>query len=401
MSHFENKRLLFGLMAGAAGVTFVLCWYLKTQKRSKGMHLPVFPNSASGFDLIDFPYETHQEEKTVLLLQGRQLQILEKLNGLVVSVEELKRELTFLKEAIPKLDELVRDELQGKTESRRTSPSHRSAKKRKTEAAAPGVSDTTSSEETESEGGYMTAHTDTEGESEEEKGLINSSVSSLTPEEKIDLSNLLQEVDRMHAGSEHEKRESFKLLLEREEEYRNHPGFLWRLVRAYGDMFDLTTDAEEKKNYAAEGKLVGENAIHLDPSSAESHQCQCMRYFIMTLNTQKNTLNDFFSTFPFFLLGFPKVAQLSWIEKKVAAALFGTPPTSTIHEALQNFLKAEEIHPRYSKCNYVYLAKCYKDLGQRSNALSCCERALSILPVTKEDQEAEKVLETLLPSLKL
>lgn len=91
------------------------------------------------------------------------------------------------------------------------------------------------------------------------------------------------------------------------------------------------------------------------------------------------------------------------------------------------YTQAEEIHPRYSKSNYVYLAKvwgtaiflhfnfffhffvfecktnfwslisyynffslsfflpkCYKDLGQRSNALRCCETALSILPVTKE-----------------
>ncbi|KAM6461794.1 regulator of microtubule dynamics protein 2 isoform 3-T3 [Liasis olivaceus] len=293
MSHFENKRLIFGLMAGAAGVTFVLCWYLKTHKRSKAVRLPVFPNSANSFDVIDFPYETHREERTVLLLQGRQLQILEKLNGLVVSVEELKREVTFLKEAIPKLDELVRDELQGKTESRRTSPLHRPAKKRKVEATAKGVSDTTSSEEAESEGGYITAHTDTEGESEEEKGWINSSVSSLIPEEKIHLFNLLQEVDRMHVGSEHEKRESFKLLLERKEEYRNHPGFLWRLARAYGDMFELTTDADEKKNYATEGKLVGENAVNLDPSNAESHQWFAMMCgYVSQFETIQNKIRN-------------------------------------------------------------------------------------------------------------
>lgn len=95
------------------------------------------------------------------------------------------------------------------------------------------------------------------------------------------------------------------------------------------------------------------------------------------------------------------VAQLSWIEKKVAAALFGTPPTSTVEEALQNFLKAEEMHPGYSKCNYVYLAKCYKDLGQKNNALKYCDSALSILSVTNEDKEAQKDLEALLLTLKL
>ncbi|XP_061480720.1 regulator of microtubule dynamics protein 2 isoform X2 [Rhineura floridana] len=391
MSYSENKRLIFGLMAGAAGITLVLIWYRKTQKCSKAMHFPKFPKSEDSFDLVDFPYETHNGQGTVMLLQGRQLQILEKLNGLLVSVEELKREVTFLKEAIPKLEELVRDELQGNTDSRRASPLHRTTKKRKTETGR-GVSDTNSSEEAESEGGYITAHTDTEGDSEEEKGWIRSSTSALAPEEKIELFNLLQEVDRLHCGSDIEKREGFKVLFDNEEKYRNHTGFLWRLARAYGDMFVITTEAEEKKNYASEGKLVGENAITLDPLSAESHQWFAMMcgYMSQFESIQNKIRNGYLfkehldkaivlkpqDPFLYYLTGrwCYEVAQLSWIEKKVAAALFGTPPASTIDEALQNFLKAEEIHPGYSKYNYVYLAK---------------------------DKEADKDLETLLPLLKL
>lgn len=138
-------------MVGAAGISLVVLWYRMSRKRRKALHLSTLLNSDSSFDLVDFQYETQNEQGAVMLLQGRQLQILEKLNGLLITVEELKKEVTFLKEAVPKLEELVRDELQGKTDTRRTSPLHRATRKRKAEVAR-GVSGTNSSEEVESEG---------------------------------------------------------------------------------------------------------------------------------------------------------------------------------------------------------------------------------------------------------
>uniref|UniRef100_A0A8D0G5L8 Regulator of microtubule dynamics protein 2 n=1 Tax=Sphenodon punctatus TaxID=8508 RepID=A0A8D0G5L8_SPHPU len=312
------------------------------------------------------------EQGTVTVFQGRQLQILEKLNGLLISVEELKREVKFLKEAIPKLEELVRDELQEKTGVRRISPVHRATRKRRAETSQ-GATENTSSEEAESEGGYVTAHTDTEGESEEER--ISSSTDALTPEEKTELFNILQRADSLRHGSDFDKRESFKLLLEKEEKFKNHTGFLWRLARAYGDIFELTPDVEEKKNYASKGKIVAEKAIQLDSLSADSHQwfavmCGYMTEFESIQNKIKNGylfkehLDKAIELKPqdpflYYLNGrwCYSVTQLSWIEKKIASTLFGTPPTSTVYEALQNFLKAEEMHPGYSKYNYVYLAK--------------------------------------------
>ncbi|XP_056342480.1 regulator of microtubule dynamics protein 2 isoform X3 [Oenanthe melanoleuca] len=401
MSPFENKGLILGIVAGTAGLSLVLVWYRKTRKPGAAVRIHAFQDISNKINSVALQNEASNEQGAVMVLHGRQLQILEKLNGLLLSVDELKREVEFLKEAIPKLEELVRNELQGKGDAQRVSPSHRATRRRKAETAS-GARETTSSEEAESEGGYLTAHTDSEGDSEEEKRCMKSPDAIVKSEEDEDLINFLQKVDNLHKGSEEDKKEGFRLLLEKDDKYEKCVDFLWRLARAYGDLFEMTSDAEEKRKYVTDGKLKAEKAVQLDARSAESHQwfaimCGYMSQFESVQNKIRNGylfkehLDKAIELKPqdpllYYLNGrwCYSVAQLSWIEKKVAAALFGTPPTSTVEEALQNFLKAEEMHPGYSKCNYVYLAKCYKDLGQKNNALKYCDSALSILSVTNE-----------------
>lgn len=66
---------------------------------------------------------------------------------------------------------------------------------------------------------YITAHTDTEGESEEEKGwVISSGATVVRSEEETKLANLLQNVDHLHGGSVDDKKKSFRLLLEEKEQ---------------------------------------------------------------------------------------------------------------------------------------------------------------------------------------
>ncbi|XP_027754667.1 regulator of microtubule dynamics protein 2 [Empidonax traillii] len=418
MPPFENKGLILGVMAGTAGLSLVLVWYHKIRKRVAAVRVRAFQDIGNSLNSVGLQNEAPNEQGAVMVLHGRQLQILEKLNGLLLSVDELKREVEFLKEAIPKLEELVRNELQGKSDIQRVSPSHRATRRRKAETAS-GARETTSSEEADSEGGYLTAHTDSEGDSEEEKRCMKPPDAMVKSEEEEELFNFLQQVDNLHKGSEDDKKEAFRLLLEKDNEYENCVDFLWRLARAYGDLFEMTTDAEEKRKYVIDGKIKAEKAVQLDDGSAESHQwfaimCGYMSQFESVQNKIRNGylfkehLDKAIELKPqdpflYYLNGrwCYSVAQLSWIEKKVATALFGTPPTSTVEEALQNFLKAEEMRPGYSKCNYVYLAKCYKDLGQKNNALKYCDSALSILSVTNEDKEAQKDLEALLLALKL
>ncbi|NXU12885.1 RMD2 protein, partial [Pardalotus punctatus] len=403
MAPFENKGLILGIMAGTAGLSLVLIWYRKIQKPGAAVRVRAFQDLGNKINSVGLQNEAPNEQGAVMVLHGRQLQILEKLNGLLQSVDELKREVEFLKEAIPKLEELVRNELQGKVDVQRVSPSHRATRRRKAETTS-GARETTSSEEAESEGGYLTAHTDSEGDSEEEKRCMKSPDAMVKSEEE-DLLNFLQQVDNLHKGSEDDKKEGFRLLLEKDDKYGNCVDFLWRLARAYGDLFEMTADAEEKRKYVVDGKQR-KNVFAIMcgyMSQFESVQNKIRNGYLFKEHLDKAIELKPQDPFLYYLNGrwCYSVAQLSWIEKKVAAALFGTPPTSTVEEALQNFLKAEEMHPGYSKCNYVYLAKCYKDLGQKNNALKYCDSALSILSVTNEDKEAQKDLEALLLTLKL
>ncbi|NWV01019.1 RMD2 protein, partial [Upupa epops] len=408
MPHLEHKGLILAAIAGTAGVSLMLIWYRKIQKPRGAVHIPGLLQAANRLHSVDLQNETANEQEAVMVLHVRQLQILEKLNGLLLSVDELKREVKFLKEAIPKLEDLVRNELEGKGDVQIVSPSHRTTKRRKTERTAVAT-ETTSSEEAESEGGYLTAHTDSEGDSEEEKGCIKSS-DAITKTVDEELSDLLHQTDKLHKGSEDDKKEGFRLLLEKDNKYENCVDFLWRLARAYGDLFEMTTDAEEKKQYVTDGQEItfGTSSDRFAimcgyMSQFDSVQNKIRNGYLFKEHLDKAIELKPQDPFLYYLNGrwCYSVAQLSWIEKKVASALFGTPPTSTVEEALQNFLKAEEMCPGYSKCNYAYLAKCYKDLGQKNNALKYCDSALSTLPVTTEDKEAQKDVEALLLTLKL
>ncbi|NXU90365.1 RMD2 protein, partial [Xiphorhynchus elegans] len=385
MPPFEGRGLVLGILAGTAGLSLVLVWY----RRVRRLGVRALGTGNSSVNAAGWHGQAPSEQGAVMVLHGRQLQILEKLNGLLHSVDELRREVEFLKEAIPKLEELVRNELQGKGDAQRVSPSHRATRRRKAETAS-GARETASSEEAESEGGYLTAHTDSEGDSEEEKRCMKPPDAMVKSEEE-ELLNFLQQVDNLHKGSEDDKREGFRLLLEKDDKYEKCVDFLWRLARAYGDLFEMTTDAEEKRKYVTDGKpgknVYVEFAIMCGyMSQFESVQNKIRNGYLFKEHLDKAIELKPQDPFLYYLNGrwCYSVAQLSWIEKKVATALFGTPPTSTVEEALQNFLKAEEMHPGYSKCNYVYLAKCYKDLGQKNNALKYCDSALSILSVTNE-----------------
>lgn len=370
------------------------------------MKLPKFITLGNAFGSLTLQDEIRKDQGTAAIFQGRQLQILEKLNELLTNMEELREEIRILKETIPKLEERVRGELGGKT---RISPQHRGRKRRLTTVPSSGTSN--SSEEAESEGGYITASTDTEEQSFPVPKALNKHF------EELNLDVLLQKADNLRMD-ESKKIESFELLCDHKEKFKDEIEFIWRLARAYGDMYNLSTNIEEKKHYANIGKTLGEKAVTRAPENGHCHLWYAVLCgYVSEFEGLQNKINYGFSfkehldkaiellpeePFLYYLNGryCYAVSKLSWIEKKMAATLFGTIPSSTIQEALQNFLKVEELHPDFSKSNYMYLSKCYSDLKQIENAKKFCELAKQFPCLTREDKDAEEEVKKISLALK-
>ncbi|XP_037662951.1 regulator of microtubule dynamics protein 2 isoform X3 [Choloepus didactylus] len=393
MLHSTKKELILGILVGAAGISLLL-WYRKVRKPRKAMNFPSFFPLGDAFHPLTLQDEMPNDHGTAAIFQGRQLQILEKLNELLTSMEELREEIRFLKETMTELEEYVQEELGGKISVHRISPQHR-ARKRKL-ATVQSSATSYSSEEAESEGGYITANTDTEEQSFPVPQAFNAHI------EELNLDILLQKADHLRE-SESGKMDSFELLCDHKEKFRDEIEFIWRFARAHGDMYELSTNTQEKKHYANLGKTLGERAINRAPMNGYCHlwyavlcghvsEFEGLQNRINYGHRFKEHLDKALELLPkepflYYLKGryCYTVSKLSWIEKKMAATLFGKIPSSTVEEALQNFLKAEELHPGFSKSNYMYLAKCYIDLEQKEDALKICNLALLLNAVTKEE----------------
>lgn len=408
MSQSDNKVLILGALAGVAGIGLAVACYQgyahHRRRRSMPAQLPGTPSSqiVTELMLLDGPGG----------LSRGQVEVLNRLEALIQCVLELKEEMKALKTALPTLHETVKGELRG-AESRQLSPMHRARAGRRKRAAAANRADR-SSEEAESEGGYITALTDSD---EDEETVTERQREEECPADLT--AALFENIDRLHQGSESDKRESLSLLLQQCQKLGQNSSYLWRLTRAYSDVHDFCSTLEEKKEFAENGKRVGEEAVQLNPNCADSHQWYAITCGIMadydTINNKikngylfKDHLDKAIELKPhdplsYYLMGrwCYAVAQLSWLERKVATTLFGEPPSATVEDALRNFLKVEEIQPGYSKLNYVYLAKCYKDLGEKEQARRMCEAANSAQAELKECLEAQKELDVLCPALGL
>ncbi|XP_042798323.1 regulator of microtubule dynamics protein 3 isoform X2 [Panthera leo] len=427
-----------GLLLGtAAGLGFLCALYSQRWKRTQRHgHSQSLPNSLDYTQTSEpgrqvrplraVPGEAGDGAVLPSLPREGQEEVLDRLDFVLSSLAALRREVEELRSSLQGLaGQIVGEVRSHMEESQRVARRRRFpfARERSDSTGSSSVYFTATSGATftdaESEGGYTTANAesdyehDSDRESDDGEDEVSCETVKMGRKDSLDLEvevevasgpaaraleaggspgledvlPLLQQADELHQGNEQGKREGFQLLLNNKLAYGNRQDFLWRLARAYSDMCELTEEVSEKKSYALNGKEEAEAALEKGDANAECHQWYAV--LCGQLAEHESIQRRIQSGFSF------KVSHLSWLEKKTATALFESPLSATVQDALQSFLKAEELQPGFSKAGRVYISKCYRELGKNSEARQWMKLALELPDVTNEDSAFQKDLEEL------
>ncbi|XP_028295968.1 regulator of microtubule dynamics protein 3 isoform X2 [Gouania willdenowi] len=161
---------------------------------------------------------------------------------------------------------------------------------------------------------------------------------------------LLAQCDILHTGDASLKAEGYRLLLDNKDKYEHSEEFLWRLARAYRDMYESAGDKQEKIVYGQLGREEAEKALKKNGLSAECH-----RWFAMLtgLTTQHEGLHG----------------------KLKSTHIF----------------KAEKLRPGFCRNVRLYIAKCYKELNNLYEATHWTQLAREMSTNSEDDAETAEL----------
>ncbi|XP_038147968.1 regulator of microtubule dynamics protein 1 [Cyprinodon tularosa] len=230
----------------------------------------------------------------------------------------------------------------------------------------------------------------------------------------LDKAEVLEQADYLYSCAETEK--LYHLLLQHKDS--EDAEFLWRLARASRDLSLLPdTDAGRKKQLTFEAFEYAKRALERDEKCFAAHKwyAVCLSdigeyegvkvkignsYIIREHLERAIQLNPKDAT-SLHILGYwcYAFAELPWYQRKVAAVIFSSPPTSTFEEALEFFLKAEEVDPDFYSKNLLMLGKTYMSMRDKEKALLWLTKAKQYPARTLEDKEVHKEAVELLNQL--
>eukprot|EP01116_Phalansterium_solitarium_P006070 TRINITY_DN18386_c0_g1_i1.p1 TRINITY_DN18386_c0_g1~~TRINITY_DN18386_c0_g1_i1.p1 ORF type:complete len:236 (+),score=105.11 TRINITY_DN18386_c0_g1_i1:92-799(+) len=209
----------------------------------------------------------------------------------------------------------------------------------------------------------------------------------------------------------HEKKfqECYDALVEALKTNPTDPELRWRFARAHFELVELKpNDKEFKSTYLNKGLEIITAVLAEYPENASAHKWYAILLSSVgdLLGTKEKLQNAFKikehavkaatlkpdDSTAQHLLGrwCFSVANIGFIERKLASALFTAPPESSFQEALGYFLKCQELCDAQNVSNLrnlVFLGDTYIALKDKANAKPWYERAAGFTAITALEKE--------------
>jgi len=187
---------------------------------------------------------------------------------------------------------------------------------------------------------------------------------------------------------------------------------LWRMGRA---AFKLAGQAEIAKNGEREKKFLYEaeewckKSLTIDPSEPDAHLWLANIYGKLSyhLGTKERigkgkeiqqhleacikSRSDDFNAHYTYGRWCIEVAKLTWLEKKIASALFDKPPEATYQDAIKEFEKVNELRQGWRAVSY-YIGKCWINLKDYKQAIQAFDAAAEMDIKDEEDKLVDEDL---------
>ena len=209
---------------------------------------------------------------------------------------------------------------------------------------------------------------------------------------------------------------TYALLQQAEELEADNFEVIWRLARAHFDFSDNSEDETVISENIYAGMDYAKQALDMDSTRAESHKWYGIliarvgelegkkQTIINSYEVEKHTLKaielDPEDDGNYHVMGRwnYKLADLSWVERKIAGIIYATPPQASFEDARHFFGKAIELEPNDIR-NHVWLGKTYVALDDIEAAKNSYNASLAITAENDSDRILQKEAQELLSDL--
>ncbi|OWZ13883.1 Regulator of microtubule dynamics protein [Phytophthora megakarya] len=224
--------------------------------------------------------------------------------------------------------------------------------------------------------------------------------------------------EELYNDNAFDRRELLSQLKEMHTANRNDVGVIWRLTRAAYDVSNLkATSADEKKELTYYARDIIQKGLDITEDVAAVHnwygiilssigdyegsKVSIANSYVIKSHWEKAVELNPSNPTTYYLLGrwCIAIADLSWLERKAAAVLFGTPPESSYDEALSFLMKSEELAPDSWKKRSLLIAQVYQKKKDYATSKEWVNKALAIPIGVEEDEISHEEAEALLKKL--